>query len=354
MKHRSTMVDVARHAGVSIATVSRVMSKPEIVRPATRELVLGAIDALSFRPDATARALVSGRTHTVACVIPTLDHSIFARFTQSLHTAFADCGYHLLIAISNYETDTELRMVRAFQQRGVDALILVGIDHDHDLWREVKSWGKPSFLTWSCDPRLPSIGFDNFALAAQLTGHLLTLGHRRIAVVSGFTGQNDRARTRLEGVRATLQNHGLNLPKHLLLELPYTDILNGGRRALRQLMECSTPPSAILCLMDLFAAGVLLEAQRLKIDVPGKLSVCGIDDHELAQSINPGLTTIRLPVLELGKMTAQRILSAIEKQDIPQRTLMPFELIVRGSTGAAPALIQPAQAQRRAASKPGP
>ena len=333
MKRRATIEDVAKSAGVSIATVSRVLSKPDVVRASTHERVMKAVRSLAYQPDAAARALVSGRTHTVGCVIPTLDHAIFARSTQAMQTALADAGFQLLVGSSNYEANTELQVVRAFQQRGVDALVLVGTDHAPSMWDAVQNWGKPTVLTWSCDPRLPSIGFDNAAIAKRMTEHLLSLGHERIAVVSGFTANNDRARSRIRGVRQALAEQGLELSQDLLIEQSYN--LNGGRQALRQLMQLKQPPTAIFCVMDLLAAGVLLEAQHLNIEVPRMLSVCGIDNHELAEAISPGLTTISLPTHELGKIAAESVLQALSGQAIAKRTVLDFELIERGSTSKA-------------------
>lgn len=330
MKRRATIEDVAKLAGVSIATVSRVLSKPDVVRASTHERVMKAVRSLAYHPDAAARALVSGRTHTVGCVIPTLDHAIFARSTQAMQTALADAGFQLLVGSSNYEAQTELQVVRAFQQRGVDALVLVGTDHAPEMWDAVQSWGKPTVLTWSCDARLPSIGFDNAAIAKRMTQHLLSLGHERIAVVSGFTANNDRARSRIRGVQQALAEQGLQLAPDLLIEQSYN--LHGGRQALRQLMQLKQPPTAIFCVMDLLAAGVLLEAQHLDIEVPRMLSVCGIDNHELAEAISPGLTTISLPTPELGKITADSVLKALSGEPIAKRTVLDFELIERGST----------------------
>lgn len=332
-KKRATIEDVAHLAGVSIATVSRVISKPTVVRPSTRTHVMAAIQALDYQPDAAARALASGRTHTVGCVIPTLDHAIFARTTQALQTGLAQAGVQLLVGSSNYEAETEFQVARAFQQRGVDALVLVGTDHTPQMWDAVTDWGKPVVLTWSCDPRLPSIGFDNEAIAKRMTQHLLSLGHQRIAVVSGYTANNDRARSRIKGVRMALAEVGLKLSKAFLIEQSYN--LNGGREALRQLMQLTPPPTAVFCVMDLLAAGVLLEAQHLKIKVPQSLSVCGIDNHDLAEAISPGLTTISLPTLRLGEITAEHVLRAINGETIAKQTTLPFDLIVRGSTAKA-------------------
>jgi len=119
MNQRITIQEVARLAGVSTATVSRVLSRPEVVSNQTREQVMTAITQLDYQPDAAARALASGRTHTVGCVIPTLDHAIFARSTQAMQTTLAQAGYQLLVASHEYDPVTEFELVRALQQRGV-------------------------------------------------------------------------------------------------------------------------------------------------------------------------------------------------------------------------------------------
>jgi LacI family transcriptional regulator len=334
MVQRVTLEDVAQVAGVSTATVSRVLSKPEVVRASTRLKVMSAVRQLDYQPDAAARALASGRSRTVGCVIPTLDHAIFARSTQALQTTLASAGYQLLVASHNYDPATEFEVVRVLQQRGVDALVLVGTDHAPRLWKALRDWNRPALLTWSCDARLPSIGFDNESAARVATEHLLSLGHRRIGVISGQTVHNDRARSRIEGVRLALKRAGLKLLPSLVTEQVFN--LNGGRKGLVTLMETRQPPTAIFCGNDLLAAGALLEAQRTGLSVPGQLSICGIDNQELSESVNPGLTTINLPTQDLGRITAKSVLSAITGDPIAAQSLLPFELVVRGSTAAAP------------------
>lgn len=334
MTRRPTLEDVARVAGVSTATVSRVLSKPDVVRAATRLQVMSAVRQLDYQPDASARALASGRTHTVGCVIPTLDHAIFARSTQALQTTLAGAGYQLLVASHDYDPATEFKVARVLQQRGVDALVLVGSDHAPGLWKALLAWDKPALLTWSCDPRLPSIGFDNKAAAWTATRHLIALGHRRIGVISGLTSHNDRARSRIEGVRLALKEAGLTLPEDRLTEQVFK--LEGGRAGLRALMAARQPPTAVFCGNDLLATGALLEAQRMGLSVPRQLSICGIDNHELSEALDPGLTTINLPTQDLGRITANSVLSAIAGEPIAAQSLLPFELIVRGSTAAPP------------------
>jgi LacI family transcriptional regulator len=330
---RVRIEDVAALAGVSTATVSRVLSKPEIVKAARRKSVLDAIKRLGYVPDLSARSLASGRSNIVGCVVPTIDHAIFAKSTQSLQLTLLKSGYQLLIASHNYNAKNEEGAVIALQQRGVDGLVLVGTDHTTATWKSITSWGKPTLLSWSCDARLPSIGFDNHAVASTLTRHLLDLGHRRIGVISGYTEQNDRARARIDGVRDEMKRAGLRLLSRDITEQPFN--LAGGRLGLQKLMRNAAKPTAVLCGNDLLAAGALLEAQRIGIRVPQELSICGIDNQELAHELNPGLTTVSLPTEALGRITAEQIVAALAGEPIPKKQLLPFELVVRGSTAAA-------------------
>jgi LacI family transcriptional regulator len=248
-----------------------------------------------------------------------------------MQTTLAQAGYQLLVASHEYDPVTEFELVRALQQRGVDALVLVGTDHAPRLWKALSAWRKPTLLTWSCDPRLPSLGFDNEGAAQMAASHLLELGHRYIGVISGLTSHNDRARSRIDGVRKSLTQAGLSLPPTLVTEQAFN--LEGGRLGLRKLMASRQKPSAIFCGNDLLAVGALLEAQRMGLNVPSDLSICGIDNLEISEAINPGLTTVSLPTQDLGRIAAQHMLSAISGEIIAAKSLLPFELVVRGSTG---------------------
>jgi LacI family transcriptional regulator len=334
MAERVRIEDVATFAGVSTATVSRTLSNPQLVKVDRRENVMRAIKALGYVPDQSARALASGRTHTVGCVVPSIDHAIFAKSTQSLQSALNEVGYQLLLASHDYDAKMEHRAVVNMQQRGVDALVLVGTDHLPATWRAIRSWGKPTFLTWSCDARLPSVGFDNHAVATAVTEHLLNLGHRRIGLISGFTLNNDRARHRIEGVRETMARAGLVLKPEYVTEQPFS--LAGGRLGLQALLRGRHAPTALVCGNDLLAVGALLEAQRAGIDVPQSLSICGIDDQEWARELNPNLTTVSLPTRDLGRVTAEHIACALTGRKFEEHCLLPFELVVRGSTALAP------------------
>jgi LacI family transcriptional regulator len=329
---RANIADVATYAGVSTATVSRVISNPQVVKATTRERVQQAIATLRYQPDAAARTLASGRSRIVGTVIPTLDNASFARQTQAMQTVLAESGYQLLVAGHEHDSETELRQVQVLQQQAVDALVLVGTAHSPALWKVLRSWGKPTLLTWTCDDRLPSIGIDNAGAARAVGEYLLGLGHRRIGMIAGITKYNERALQRVEGLRAALEAAGLSLPATRLTEQPFG--FEGGRSGLHKIMAAPNPPTAIFCGNDLLAAGALFEAARWGLRVPQDLSIVGFDNMDLAGAMHPGLTTVHIPTQDLGRLSAQAVLSLLANRQVPMRTILAHKLIVRGSTGA--------------------
>lgn len=332
MLKRSRIEDVALAAGVSTATVSRALSRPERVSQKTRDKVQVQIERLCYVPDAAGRALASGRTQTIGCVIPTLDLAIFARSTHAMQVTLAQSGYQLLVASHNYDLAMELVLIKALMHRGVDALVLVGTEHQAQVWSQIKNWNKPAMLTWSCDDRLPSVGFDNQDIAALATRHLLELGHKNIGMISGHTQYNDRARQRKEGFIAQMTTARFACPQDWVCEQELS--ISGGRRGLREIWAHPSRPTALVCGNDLLAIGALLEAQEMGLSVPRDLSICGVDNHELAGEIKPGLTTVSLPTSDLGRIAAAQILRILEGEPVPHKSLLPFHLVRRGSTGS--------------------
>lgn len=328
----ATVRDVALHAGVSTATVSRALSRPDMVRPATRERIQKAIAQLDYVSDGVARALTTRRTYTVGAVIPTLNNAIYAVSTHSLQKCLEPAGYTLLLACHDFDLDAEARIVRAFATRGVDALVLVGRQHSLETRRLLLSLGLPYVLTWALDRtrRQASVGFDNREAGRMIVRYLLQLGHKRIGMVSGVMAGNDRARARMLGVRDELEAAGLSLPPDRVVQAPYS--LEGGRKGLAELLRIHSL-TAVVCGNDVLAIGAIQEAQRLGIDVPGALSVTGFDDMEFATVITPALTTVRFPIPDIGVEAARHIIGRLAGDAGPRCIELPLELAVRHSAG---------------------
>lgn len=326
--------DVAALAGVSAATASRVLNRPEKVGQEMRERVLAAAAALGYVPDAAARALASRRSRTIGAVVPTLDNPIFAANVQGLETRLNERGYALVVASSDYRVDKELRQATTLLERGIEGLMLMGTEHHPSLYALMKTRGVPHVNSWvdEGDADHPCVGFDNAEAARRLTGYLLDLGHRRFAMIAGIAKGNDRAAARVAGVREALARRGLELPQGSLIEEPYG--VREGRDGLRAVIagDAAARPTAVICGNDLLAFGAMFEAAAMGLEVPGDLSVVGFDDTELSSHIPPGLTTMHVPSAEMGELAADYLVNRIEGQPVRHRTSVEVRLVVRGST----------------------
>lgn len=328
-----TVRDVAKLARVSTATVSRALSRPDMVRPGTRERIQRAIGRLDYVSDGVARALSTRRTHTVGAVIPTLDNAIYAVSTHNLQKTLEQAGYTLLLACHEFDLGAEARMLRAFASRGVDALVLVGKQHNPETRKLLPSLGLPYVFTWAIDRahRHASVGFDNRAAGRMVAEYLLRLGHKRIGMVCGVLAGNDRARDRMLGVKAAMQRAGLALPPERVVQAAYS--LECGRAGLAELLRTQRV-SAAVCGNDVLAIGAIQEAQRMGLNVPGDLSVTGFDDMEFATVVTPALTTVRFPIAEIGVAAARHIIERLEGKAGPRCIELPLELVARQSAAA--------------------
>lgn len=336
--------DVARMAGVSPATASRALSKPERVRPESRAKVDHAARLLGYVPHGAARALASQRSRMIGAVIPTLDNAIFANSVNALQGTLAESGYTLLLGSHAYDPAIELQVTRELIERGADGIVFVGTDHDPQIYRMLATFRTPYVLIWSLDPsgRHPCIGFNNRDAAIRVTRHLLDLGHRRLGVISGLTAHNDRVRERLAGVRDALRARGLELSPQAVVERPYS--FASGQQAMHELMGRKPSPTAVVCINDVLAIGAIIECRAAGIEVPGDVSITGFDDMEISAQLAPGLTTMRVPTVDLGRAAATYLLDRLAGREVATCTELPVELIVRGSTGP----------QQQVDSPPGP
>ncbi len=329
---KAKLDDVARVAGVSLATASRALSTPHLLKPATLIRVRDAARLLGYLPHGAARALASRRTHTIGAVVPTLDNAIFASSTQALQRELGEHGYQLLLGSHEYDPEREVQVTRALLERGVDGLVLVGTDHSPELYQLLVGFRSPYVLTWTLDEsgHHHSVGFNNREAAARVAQYLYKLGHRELAMISGFTAHNDRARDRIIGVREALIAHGIELGSQRVVETSFS--VQSGREALVAVLQSAPRPTAVICGNDVLAQGVLIEALALGIEVPRALSITGFDDMELVAHTPPGLTTVRIPTAEIGRRAAQHLLARLNGEKAEMRTELAVELIVRGST----------------------
>ncbi len=328
-KKRPTLKDVARRSGVSVATASRVLNSPDKVSAETRERVLAAIDELRFVRSAAARAINSGRSRVVGALIPTLDNAIFARVLDGLEGRLAQHKLSLIVATTGDDPLVEAQKAQELIDIGAEGLIVSGIHHDPAFERLVDRVSVPAvgLSYFSDDYHLPTVGYDNHAIARMALRHLYELGHADIAVIHGPRSNNDRTRARI----ASLESSGLPV------RLDYYEVgiaISEGCAAVSRILQSGNPYTACLCLSDVLATGAIYELQKNGIDVPRDISVTGMEDLPSSSYIYPSLTTVRLPVLEMGINAAEALANWLEKGDRPESLLLPSELVKRQSTAA--------------------
>lgn len=327
--------DVAALAGVSTATVSRVLNGGAVVRPDKRDAVLRAASQLGFVANGAARALSLRRFHAVGAVIPNIENEEFVRALSALQAGLRKDGYALVLASAGYDLDNELREAARMIERGIDGLLLIGDLHRPALFQQTARLSIPVVQAFTLSETRPCVGFDNAGAASRAADHLLDLGHRRIAVVTGIRRENDRGGARASGIAAAVARRGGTIrPEH---DLVVSFGITAGRDALRQLVTGGgPPPTAIICGTDQLAFGVLIEARAYGIDVPGQLSVVGFNDSDYAAYLDPPLTTVRVHASEIGRAAAAQLLARMAGQPAARTTLIPAELILRASTAPPP------------------
>ncbi len=334
---RSGAKDVARLAGVSAATVSRVLNNSQQVDPTTRQRVLDAARMLRYVPHGAARSLRSQRSKMVGAIVPSFDYALYARTTSALQQRLDEAGYALVLAEHHYDLATETRIAGQLIEHGVDAFALVGLDHDQALYTLLEDFARPYVLTWGVDPlqRHPSIGFDNRGATMLAARHLLDLGHRRIGLLSAPLPGNDRARARGEGLRAALAERGLALDERHVAHAPIS--LAQAEQAMQQLLALPDRPTAIVATNDVFAVGAMLACRKAGIRIPEQLSITGVDNTDLGATQTPGLTSVATPITEIGRAAAEQLVARLEGGTSTPFQTLPVELVVRGSTAPPPA-----------------
>ncbi|ADH90835.1 transcriptional regulator, LacI family [Ancylobacter novellus DSM 506] len=326
MQHqRPKIVDVARLAGVSTATVSRVLSNPEIVSAETRRLVEEAIRQTGYRLNQAARNLRIRRTGGVLALVPNLSNPFFSQILAGMAAVLAPAGYNLLVADTRAEGGRSI-LTYAEPSRA-DGLIVL----DGTLPAEGFAGRLPLVLACEWIPGIaaPRVKIDNREAAMMAVEHLIGLGHRSVAHVAGPRG-NVLSEARLAGTEQALAAHGLPAP----MVFPGDFSLESGRRAGAAWLALPPHerPTAVFLASDAMACGFIGEVQHHDVMVPRDVSVMGFDDIELVSHMTPALSTIRQPREALGRRAAQRLLDRIGGDDRADDTILPVELVLRGST----------------------
>lgn len=335
----ASLTEIAKVAGVSVATVSRVLSgAAHPVSEQTRERVIGAADALGFHPNLLARALVTNRSNTMGVIVHDISDPYFAEIVRGLEDSAHEHRYQLFISSSDRDASRELAYVRAFLAHRVDAIIFAGggfpdaeVDKVIGAFQASNAVVRLSYR----DDEHPFLAPDNLGGAKAMTRHLLELGHRAIGFIDGPPGFPPSVE-RAAGYQAALREAGVAVEPDLIEPGHYTE--EGGAEAAAVLLARRPDLTALFAATDLMAFGALRELQRRDVDVPGTVSVAGFDDVRMASHVHPSLTSVRVPMYELGHEAFTMAMGMLNGEE-PAARRLDVTLQLRESTG--PAVVRP-------------
>ena len=309
-----TLDDVARDAKVSTATVSRCLNFPDRVSAKTRDKVMKVVKDLGYTPNFGAQALAAKRTNTFGAIVPTMNNAIFAAGLQAFQEELGEKGATLLLASSSYNGEIEEEQIRSLVSRGADGLLLIGIRRDEKIYRFLEDRQIPFVIAWSYQEHKTRscVGFENFEASYALTKKAIALSHKKFATISAHIKENDRAESRVKGIQKALQDEGVNPRDLMAIECDYS--IQNGAESFEEIMKSDHRPSIVMCGNDVLAVGAIKQAHRMGLKIPHDVSITGFDDIELAQVIEPELTTVHVPHKTMGKLAAQMLLKKTQDQ----------------------------------------
>ncbi|WP_369142717.1 LacI family DNA-binding transcriptional regulator [Streptomyces sp. R44] len=326
-----TMSEVARVAGVSVTTVSYVLSGKRPVAPATREAVQAAVAQLGFRLNTVAQSLRTGRSSTAALIIPDIANPFYAELARGLQDTLHEERLHVVVCNTNADRAEELSYLDDLLKRRIDGVVITPQWLTPDDLGPLRAAGIPVVISADSgldDPDLDLVRADSREAIDQAVGHLVRQGHRRLGMVVGPSG-TPNGDPRLALFRAAARRHGLELPADLVVRGKHTR--ETGAAGLRRLMARPQPPTAIACVNDRSAIGVLEAAEEMGIKIPSDLALIGHDDIEVASLVRPRLSTIRYPAYEVGATCGRLLLERLDGRVDPVQVALRTRLVLRES-----------------------
>ena len=333
-KQTVTINQVAKMAGVSTATVSRALNKPNTVSEAVKKKIERIIKKIGYIPNAGARSLMLKRTGSIGVIVPTLDNAIFAQGLEEFQRQLSQSGYQMLVASTNYDPEIENQQMRNLLLQGVEGIAMFGSSQKLELIRLLRTRKLPYIHIGTLDTPLNgyAAGFDNKKAIQLGVEYLVQVGHRNFGMIAGKTENNDRARDRVDGVVELLKRNRISLKKESIFEVPYQ--IQDARIALKKLLQINPSISAVVCGNDVLAIGALLEAQSQGIKIPHQCSILGFDNLELSRHIQPSLSTIHIDAIGMWSKAAHHLMSQINGINrLPRKILADVSLVIRDSTG---------------------
>ena len=339
---------VAKHARVSIATVSRVINGSETVNRNLANRVQKAIAELGYTPNSHARTLVSGRSRIIGLIVTLITNPFYPEIIQNFETLAAQRGYDILIGSTNYHSESQLDCLRRMEERKVDGVALMTFGSDEELLRALVDRGLPVVTVGTSElSGVEPVHIDFGRGVREAVQHLAALGHRRMAFISGPL-HVDNSRARQQAFLEGMGEIGVRVPKAYLVEGDHS--MESGFQAAETLITLPERPTAILCSNDMTAIGALHAVSGRRLQVPKDISIVGFDDIHMAQFTVPPLTTVRMSAETIARTALDTLIPLIERKEATRQETVQTRLVVRQTTSYAPGVKQtrtPRQSTRK-------
>jgi LacI family transcriptional regulator len=336
---RVTIKDVALAAGVSVTTVSNALNdRTEAMTETTLHRIQETINVLGYRPNTVARSLVTRQTATIGVIVAEIDTPLFLQALNVIEPIARSANHNILLCTTAFNLADERQVIGLLLEKQVDGIIFLStsVYLDQNNLASLPPDAPPIVLinrTMPYEPRFDQISFDNTNAIITAMTHLVSLGHRRIAHLSGPKGRSS-SEERLQGYRLGLQQHGLEYCENYIRLADYEQPQVTWEQATRELLQLSPRPTAIIGANDIVAATAMRTAQQAGLRVPQDISIIGVDNQPFCTYLNPALTTVQLPILESGKRAVEMLLARIAGiRTTTEHVILPCPLAVRESTG---------------------
>ncbi|MBE0688670.1 MAG: LacI family DNA-binding transcriptional regulator [Anaerolineae bacterium] len=326
-----TIYDVAEAAGVSYSTVSRVLNGFEFVKESTRSKVIDAAERLGYVANLQARGLAGGRSNIIGLLVPVLDNSYISEVMLGIDEALARADFNLMLFTTHRHAGKEMQYASTIASM-TDGLILIVPLESQLYLNAIRERNYPHVLVDQPDDTgaTASVDATNWHGAYEATQHLIMLGHRRIGVITGLLELNS-AQERLNGYRAALQDNAIPIDNSLIAEGNYLQL--GGYNVASELLRVHERPTAIFAMNDLSALGAMDAIREAGLSIPDDISLVGFDDIPQAAIMHPKLTTVRQPLVQMGRTAVRLLLEQLEHPDSPPgHETLATQLVIRASS----------------------
>ena len=326
----ATIKDVAKHAGVSVATISRVLNNSSVVAPETAEKVNKAIKELNYKPNFLGRNLRKRETNVILALVPSTEQTYYSEILHGMQIEALNHGYDVFMSMTNSYAPHEERLLGMLRNRTVDAAILMGTVLDDKTLNELAD---QYCIALCCEPRQGSdiltVMIDNEKAAYDAVKYLASIGHKKIGMVS-TTVRAPSSVEREEGYMRALKDCGLEFDERYLFRDTYD--YTSGMKAAEYFNRMENKPTAVFAVSDLLAAGFIKKATEFGINIGREFSVIGFDNISMTEMYNPSISTVEQPCFEIGKMVAKLVIENISGKNNSGRIFLDHKLVFRQST----------------------